>query len=99
MSAAEIDAGEFREGQRRDWNSASRGWREWNELIDETTHVVCDRMVEMAGIEIGESDASSLDFPAESFDAALSRWGIIFDPDGEGAAARVRGFLKPEAPM
>ena len=37
MNAAEIDAGEFRQGQRQDWNTASRGWREWNELIDETT--------------------------------------------------------------
>ena len=154
MNAAEIDAGEFREGQRRDWDSASRGWREWNELIDETTGVVSARMVEMAGIEAGdrvldvaagygeptltaarvvgpegsvvasdissgmleygreraaaaglgniefvESDAISLDLPAESFDAALSRFGIIFEPDGEGAAARVRGFLKPAARM
>ncbi|HEY7256033.1 MAG TPA: methyltransferase domain-containing protein [Solirubrobacterales bacterium] len=154
MSPAEIDAGEFRAGQRRDWDSASRGWREWNELIDETTRPVSERMVEMAGIVSGdrvldvaagygepsltaarvvgpegsvvasdissamleygrergaaaglaniefvESDAISLDFPAQSFDAALSRWGIIFDPDGEGAAARVRGFLKPEARM
>ena len=46
-------------------------------------------------IEFMRSDAISLDFPAESFDAAVSRFGIIFDPDGEGAAARVRGFLKP----
>lgn len=45
-------------------------------------------------IEFVESDASSLDFEVGSFDAALSRWGIIFDPDGEGSAARVRGFLK-----
>jgi ubiquinone/menaquinone biosynthesis C-methylase UbiE len=44
-------------------------------------------------IEFVESAAASLDFPPDSFDAALSRWGIIFDPDGEGAAARVRGFL------
>jgi enediyne biosynthesis protein CalE5 len=50
-------------------------------------------------IEFVESAAISLDFPADSFDAALSRWGIIFDPDGEGAAARVRGFLKPGARM
>jgi SAM-dependent methyltransferase len=48
-------------------------------------------------IEFIESDASSLSFPEGSFDAALSRWGIIFDPDGEGAAARVRRFLKPAA--
>ena len=47
-------------------------------------------------VEYVEADAASLDYPAESFDAALSRWGIIFDPDGEGAAGRVRGFLKPE---
>ena len=46
-------------------------------------------------IEFMQSDANSLDFPPESFDAAVSRWGIIFEPDGEGAAAKVRGFLKP----
>lgn len=50
-------------------------------------------------IEFVESDAISLDFPAGSFDAALSRWGIIFDPDGEGAAARVRSFLEPGCRM
>lgn len=50
-------------------------------------------------VEFMESDASALDFPAESFDAALSRWGIIFEPDGEGAAGRVRGFLKPGSRM
>ena len=51
----------------------------------------------LENIEFMQSDASSLDFPAESFDAAVSRWGIIFEPDGEGAAANVRGFLKPGA--
>ena len=45
-------------------------------------------------IEFIESDASSLEFDEGSIDAAVSRWGIIFDPDGEGSAARVRGFLK-----
>jgi SAM-dependent methyltransferase len=50
-------------------------------------------------IEFMNADASSLNFPEESFDAAVSRWGIIFDPDGEGAAAKVRGFLKPGARM
>jgi SAM-dependent methyltransferase len=58
------------------------------------------RRAERAGvenIEFVESDAISLDFPEQSFDAAMSRWGIIFDPDGEGAAAHVRGLLKPGA--
>jgi SAM-dependent methyltransferase len=50
-------------------------------------------------IEFIESDAISLDFPDASFDAAVSRWGIIFEPDAEAAAARVRGFLKPGGRM
>ena len=48
-------------------------------------------------IEFVESDAANLDFPQQSFDAAVSRWGIIFEPDAEVAAQRIRGFLKPGA--
>jgi SAM-dependent methyltransferase len=54
---------------------------------------------QLENVRFIESDAASLDFPPGSFDAALSRWGIIFEPDGEGAAARVRSFLKPGARM
>jgi SAM-dependent methyltransferase len=53
----------------------------------------------LENIEFVESDAAGLDYPEDSFDAALSRWGIIFEPDGEAAAGRVRGFLKPGARM
>lgn len=53
----------------------------------------------VGNVEFMQSDASSLDFPYESFDAAVSRWGIIFEPDAEAAAARIRGFLKPGARM
>jgi SAM-dependent methyltransferase len=154
MESKTIDAGEFREGQRKQWNTAATGWRKWSELIDSAAGHVSERLVELAGVKPGdrvidiaagygepsltaaraagpegsvvatdisakmlafgreraeaagleniefvESAAMSLDFPADSFDAAISRWGIIFDPDGEGAAARVRGFLKPGARM
>jgi SAM-dependent methyltransferase len=51
----------------------------------------------LSNVEFIESDASSLDFPPGSFDAAVSRWGIIFEPDAEAAAARIRGFLKSGA--
>src|SRR3954470_17101414 len=51
----------------------------------------------LGNVEFIESAASSLDFPQASFDAAVSRWGIIFEPDAETAAARVRGFLEPGA--
>jgi len=53
----------------------------------------------LENIEFVESDAAGLDFPEGSFDAALSRWGIIFEPDGEGAAQKIRGFLKADGRM
>jgi len=53
----------------------------------------------LGNIEFVESDAASLEFSDGSFDAALSRWGIIFEPDAETAAAHVRGFLEPGARM
>src|SRR3954470_9082579 len=53
----------------------------------------------LANVEFIESDASSLDLSHASFDAAVSRWGIIFEPDAEAAAGRIRGFLKPGARM
>jgi enediyne biosynthesis protein CalE5 len=51
----------------------------------------------LGNVELVESDASSLDFPPASFDAAVSRWGLIFEPDAEAAAGRIRGFLEPGA--
>jgi SAM-dependent methyltransferase len=154
MAATGIDPAEFRSRQRTDWNTAAKGWHDWQELIAEATAGVSERLVEMAGVKQGdrvldiaagsgepsltaarvvgskgrvvatdispemlsygrdraeaagldniefvEADASALDYPPESFDAALSRWGIIFEPDAEAAAARVRGFLKRGARM
>jgi SAM-dependent methyltransferase len=50
-------------------------------------------------LEFIECPAASLEFPSESFDAGLSRWGLIFEPEGEATAARIRGFMKPGARM
>jgi enediyne biosynthesis protein CalE5 len=154
MEQNTIDAGDFREAQRNQWDTAASGWSKWEKLMDPATRAVSDRLVEMAGVgaggrvldvaaglgepsltaarvvgdegqvvatdisaemlEFGQKRAAdagvdniefvqcagaALDFPAESFDAAVSRWGIIFEPDGEGTAARVRGFLKPGSRM
>jgi ubiquinone/menaquinone biosynthesis C-methylase UbiE len=53
----------------------------------------------LENIEFVQSDAASLDFPQASFDAALSRWGIIFEPDAEAAATHIRSFLAPGGRM
>ncbi len=154
MEQQAFDHGEFRGGQRKQWNVAASGWQKWSELIDRGAGGVSERLVELAGVEAGshvldvaagygepslsaarkagpegrvtatdisaemlaygreraaaagvetiefvELDAASLDFPEASFDAALSRFGIIFEPDGEASAAHIRGFLKPGARM
>src|SRR5919201_6932789 len=54
MATTQIDAGEFRSRQRQDWDTASQGWREWNELIDASTAPVSKRLVELAGIKAGD---------------------------------------------
>ena len=51
----------------------------------------------LTNVEFTQSDAAGLDFPPGSFDAAVSRWGIIFEPEAEAAAGRIRGFLGPGA--
>jgi SAM-dependent methyltransferase len=154
METTQIDAGEFRSRQRRDWGSAAQAWHDWQELMVAATAPVSKRLVELAQIkpadrvlDVGagvgepaltaarivgpegeviatdisqemlsfarthaasagidnvdfvEAHASALDFPPESFDAGLSRWGIIFEPEAEAAATRIRSFLKPGARM
>ena len=53
MQATQINQQEFRAVQRRDWNEASRGWRDWSEFIDRSTTPVSERLVAMAGVEPG----------------------------------------------
>jgi SAM-dependent methyltransferase len=53
----------------------------------------------LGNIDFVESAASGLAFAPGSFDAALSRFGIIFEPEAERAAERVRGFLTPGSRM
>jgi SAM-dependent methyltransferase len=152
MESKSIDPADFREAQHRNWDSAAVGWMEWSAFNDSADRHIGERLVELAGVQLGsrvldvaagygepaltaareagrqgrvvatdisaemlafareraaaaglgnvefvESDASRLDFPHRSFDAAVSRWGIIFEPDAEAAAARIRGFLEPGA--
>ncbi|HKU48584.1 MAG TPA: class I SAM-dependent methyltransferase [Nitrososphaera sp.] len=46
-------------------------------------------------IEFRESDAEKLDFPGGSFNAVLSRWGLMFLPDLPSALTRIREMLAP----
>lgn len=50
----------------------------------------------LTNVDFVVSDASSLEFPEHSFDAAVSRFGLIFEPEAETVARKVQQFLKPE---
>ena len=54
-----------------------------------------ERAVEqgLRNVEFVETDAEQLDLPEEHFDAALSRFGLMFLPDVEEALRRVRRAL------
>src|SRR5919204_1190477 len=53
MEEKTLDAVEFRDGQRQQWDSAATGWRKWSRLIDQGSSGVSDRLVELAGIGPG----------------------------------------------
>src|SRR5438034_2428431 len=80
MEAAQLDAVEFRAGQRRDWGSAAKGWHDWQELILGSTAGVSRRLVELAGIESGDR---VLDVAAGSGEPSLTAAKLV------GAAGQV----------
>src|SRR5437879_1525297 len=53
MEAKASDAVEFRDGQRRQWNTAATGWRKWSELIDRSASGISQRLVELAQVGPG----------------------------------------------
>jgi enediyne biosynthesis protein CalE5 len=59
---------------------------------------VTRRRVAAAGldnVEVRVMDLENIDYPDESFDAATCRFGVMFCPQPEKAAAEVRRVLKP----
>jgi ubiquinone/menaquinone biosynthesis C-methylase UbiE len=50
---------------------------------------------ERLSIDFVEGDAEQLPFPAESFDAALSTFGVMFAPDQERAAREMTRVVRP----
>src|SRR6266508_4950698 len=69
MEGKTLDAGEFRDGQRQQWDGAATGWRKWSELIDSAGGHISERLVELAGVEPG---SRVLDIAAGYGEPALS---------------------------
>ena len=49
----------------------------------------------LENLEFKHMDAEALDFPDESFDTVLCRWGLMFLPDLEGTLGQIRRVLRP----
>jgi ubiquinone/menaquinone biosynthesis C-methylase UbiE len=54
------------------------------------------RQQDLANVEFRIVDANDLDLPDASFDAVLSRWGLMFLANLDGALAAIRRCLKPD---
>ena len=53
----------------------------------------------LTNIEFIESDAADLDLPGGSFDAMLSRWGVMLFPDPVPTLKHLRDLLRPLSKM
>lgn len=53
MSTQPFDPAQYKDGQRREWDSVSEGWRKWWARIEEGFQNGSDRMVELAEIQPG----------------------------------------------
>jgi SAM-dependent methyltransferase len=54
-----------------------------------------ERTAGTAGVEVRREDAEAIDQPAASFDAVLSRWGLMFTVDPEAPFRECRRVLRP----
>ncbi len=54
MSTQPFDPVEYKAGQRRDWDTAAPGWKNWWQQIEPGLHPVSERMIELADIREGQ---------------------------------------------
>ena len=48
-----MDGKEFKEGQRKSWNSAAPGWMRWWSLLESFSNPASEKLIELAGIKAG----------------------------------------------
>ncbi len=49
-----MDGKEFKEGQRKSWNSAAKGWKKWWSLLEKFSAPASKKLIEFAGIKSGD---------------------------------------------
>src|SRR5919108_6030932 len=85
MESQTVDAVEFRDGQRQQWNKGAEGWRKRSDFIDAATAHVSKRMVELADVEPG---SRVLDVAAGYGEPSLSAARIV-GPEGSVVATDI----------
>jgi SAM-dependent methyltransferase len=56
-------------------------------------------MADMDNVEFKVMDAEKIEFPDETFDGVICRWGLMFCPDPAAAVREVHRVLKPHRPF
>lgn len=65
------------------------------DAIDGMLALARERSAGTPGVEVRREDAEAIDQPAASFDAVLSRWGLMFTVDPEAPFRECRRVLRP----
>src|SRR5438105_10717394 len=94
MQAMQMYADDYSAGQRRYWNDASKGWRDWNELIDRAAGHVSEHMVRMARVQPGDR---VLDVAAGYGEPSLKAAKVV-GPQGEVVATDISAGMLAYGP-
>ena len=54
MSGALLDSQSLKGDQKRDWDLAAAGWRKWWPVFEQAAQHVSDRLIELAGVKLGD---------------------------------------------
>jgi SAM-dependent methyltransferase len=53
LESKATDSAGFREAQRKNWDAAAAGWKDWSEFNDRADAHISERLVELAGVQSG----------------------------------------------
>jgi ubiquinone/menaquinone biosynthesis C-methylase UbiE len=56
-------------------------------------------MADLDNVEFKVMDMENIDFPDDSFDSVICRWGLMFSPDPARALSEIRRVLKQHRPV
>ena len=100
MNEQSFDAGQYKAGQQKQWDSVADGWRKWWPTIEGFSQHVSDRFMELAGIGEGQAVldvATGIGEPAVTAAKAVGPGGQVMATDHSDAMLQIARERAAEA--